>query len=122
MERKPLLAGNWKMFKGPGATEEFAAAFRALWEKEGKKDREAAFLVPFIDLYAMKEALAGSGIGFGALADRPELGWNAVFFVAIVFGFIGTAILAALWNAPANGYERAERVLVEMDAEERKKF
>ena len=59
-----------------------------------------------------------SGIGFGALADHPEYGWNAVFVVAIVFGFIGTAILAAFWNAPANGYARAERVMAEIDSEE----
>ena len=59
-----------------------------------------------------------SGIGFGALADHPEYGWNAVFVVAIVFGFIGTAILAAFWNAPANGYVRAERVMAEIDSEE----
>ena len=65
-----------------------------------------------------KTATFISGVGFGWLADRPEYGWNYVFIVAIVFGLIGTGILAALWGAPANGYDRAERVMAEIDAEE----
>ena len=55
-----------------------------------------------------------SGIGFGWLAQTEGYGWNAVFIVAIVFGAIGTGILALMWNAPANGYERARRILKEL--------
>lgn len=55
-----------------------------------------------------------SGIGFGWLADKPGLGWNAVFIVAIMFGLLGTVILGSFWKAPANGYERAESVLKEI--------
>ena len=55
-----------------------------------------------------------SGIGFGFLADRPGLGWNAVFIVAIIFGILGTLILASLWKAPADGYDKAGRVLAEI--------
>lgn len=55
-----------------------------------------------------------SGIGFGALADNPVLGWNSVFIVAIAFGLIGTIILGAWWKAPANGYEKAEQVIAEL--------
>lgn len=57
-----------------------------------------------------------SGIGFGWLADRPGYGWNAVFVVAIIFGLIGTVILGLFWNAPANGYDRAAKVLAEIDS------
>lgn len=55
-----------------------------------------------------------SGIGFGWLADAEGLGWNAVFVVAIIFGLIGTALLAALWKAPSDGYAKAEKVISEM--------
>ena len=60
-----------------------------------------------------------SGIGFGWLAQTEGYGWNAVFAVAIIFGFVGSIILAALWNAPANGYARARHVMAQIDAEEK---
>lgn len=52
-----------------------------------------------------------SGIGFGYLADKPGYGWNAVFIVAIVFGLLGTLLLATRWNAPSDGYSRANEVI-----------
>lgn len=55
-----------------------------------------------------------SGIGFGFLADRQGLGWNAVFIVAIAFGLLGTLILGTFWKSPANGNERANKVLSEL--------
>lgn len=58
-----------------------------------------------------------SGIGFGYLADKPGLGWNAVFIVSIIFGLIGTLLLALQWNAPANGYERANQVIKDIENE-----
>lgn len=54
-----------------------------------------------------------SGIGFGWLAERPGMGWNAVFIVAIAFGLIGAAILFSYWKAPANGYDKSLRILHE---------
>ena len=51
---------------------------------------------------------AVSGIVFGALADKS---WNLVFEVAIIFGIIGSVIIAFMWKAPANGYERASRLV-----------
>lgn len=53
-----------------------------------------------------------AGIGFGFLADN--YGWNSVFLVAIIFGIIGALVIATLWNAPADGYEKAEKVLQEV--------
>ena len=55
-----------------------------------------------------------SGLGFGYLADKPGLGWNAVFIVAIIFGLLGTLLLALKWNAPADGYERANKIIKEI--------
>lgn len=55
-----------------------------------------------------------SGIGFGYLADKPGFGWNAVFIVAIAFGLLGTILLALKWNAPSDGYARAEKVIKEI--------
>ena len=54
-----------------------------------------------------------SGIGFGFLADK--MGWNSVFFVAVLFGAIGCLVIATLWKAPADGYAKAEQVLKEME-------
>lgn len=56
-----------------------------------------------------------SGIGFGFLADRPEFGWNAVFIVAILFGLLGTVLLASLWRLPSDGYLRAREVESEIN-------
>ncbi len=49
-----------------------------------------------------------SGIVFGVLANR--LGWNAVFEVAIIFGIIGSVVIATIWKAPADGYEKVEKL------------
>ena len=54
-----------------------------------------------------------SGIGFGFLADK--MGWNSVFFVAVLFGTIGCVVIATIWKAPADGYQKAEQVLKEME-------
>ena len=57
-----------------------------------------------------------SGVVFGALADSAG-GWDAVFRVAIIMGCIGSVIIATMWKAPANGYEKANRILDEVRAE-----
>jgi OPA family glycerol-3-phosphate transporter-like MFS transporter/OPA family sugar phosphate sensor protein UhpC-like MFS transporter len=53
-----------------------------------------------------------AGIGFGFIADK--FGWNSVFIVAIIFGIIGSLVIATIWNAPADGYEKAEKVLADI--------
>ena len=59
-----------------------------------------------------------AGVGFGALAESEAYGWNAVFIVTFLFGLLGAGILALMWNAPADDYARAEKVLAKI-AEER---
>ncbi len=53
-----------------------------------------------------------SGIIFGAIAD--SMGWNSVFLVAIIFGIVGSIVIATIWKAPADGYRKAEAVLKEI--------
>ena len=54
---------------------------------------------------------AVSGIVFGMLADK--FGWNSVFEVSIIFGIVGSVVIALMWNAPADGYAKAEKLLDE---------
>ena len=54
-----------------------------------------------------------AGIGFGYLADK--FGWNSVFLVAVMFGLIGCLVIATIWKAPADGYEKAETVMKEIE-------
>ena len=49
-----------------------------------------------------------SALLFGFLADR--FGWDSVFAVAIGFGLLGSLIIASIWKAPADGYDRAARL------------
>lgn len=61
--RKPLIAGNWKMFKTTAEAVEFARSFLKLYEKA---EAEAAICAPFTQLAALKEALGKSGVKLGA--------------------------------------------------------
>ena len=61
--KKFLIAGNWKMNK---LTAEAAAFAKELKAKNFSNADEVAVLVPFTQLTAVGEGLAGSGIGFGA--------------------------------------------------------
>ena len=50
-----------------------------------------------------------SGVMFGSMADAG--GWDSVFPVAILFGAAGAIVIGIMWNAPADGYEKLNRVL-----------
>ena len=65
MIRRPLFAANWKCFKTPDETQAYVAAFRAGAE-ELIPLADIALLPPFIDLEAVRAALDGTTIGFGA--------------------------------------------------------
>lgn len=56
-----------------------------------------------------------SGIVFGAIAESAH-GWNMVFLLSVIFGLVGAAILALLWNRPATGYEKMEKIIAEEKA------
>ena len=56
-----------------------------------------------------------TGLMFGYLAEH--FGWNSVFEVAIVFGVIGVILFAFIWNAPSDGYSKAEPIIEEVRGE-----
>ncbi|UQZ89867.1 triose-phosphate isomerase [Deltaproteobacteria bacterium Smac51] len=60
MSRKPLLAGNWKMFKTSAQAREFFADLIKL--TQFKADREVAFGVPFPTLEASVQAAHGTPV------------------------------------------------------------
>ena len=62
MMRKIIIAGNWKMNKTPGEARELASAIAGI-ENIGC---EAVICTPFVDLFAAKEAIAGSKVHLGA--------------------------------------------------------
>jgi len=53
-----------------------------------------------------------SGIWFGHVASSA-LGWNRVYIYTILFGVIGSVIIALIWNVPADGYEKVNRIIEE---------
>ena len=55
-----LIAGNWKMFKGPAATGEFCRALRDVELPDGV---DVVVCPPFVSLAAAVSALAGTEIG-----------------------------------------------------------
>ncbi len=57
-----------------------------------------------------------SGLVFGIIADK--LGWNSVYEIVLLFGIIGSVIIATIWKAPADGYAKADKILAELKAEE----
>jgi OPA family glycerol-3-phosphate transporter-like MFS transporter/OPA family sugar phosphate sensor protein UhpC-like MFS transporter len=52
-----------------------------------------------------------SGVIFGSMAETG--GWDSVFPVAIIFGIVGAVSIGLMWNAPANGYEKLDRIIRE---------
>jgi OPA family glycerol-3-phosphate transporter-like MFS transporter/OPA family sugar phosphate sensor protein UhpC-like MFS transporter len=53
-----------------------------------------------------------AGAWFGLMADNIG-GWNSVFQTAIIFGIAGAVAIGAMWNAPADGYEKLNRIIKE---------
>jgi len=64
--RKKLIAGNWKMYKTTATAVAFANDFIALLSAGGEQENEITLCAPFTQLIALKEALAGSGVGLSA--------------------------------------------------------
>ncbi|MCL1809145.1 MAG: triose-phosphate isomerase [Clostridiales bacterium] len=61
--RKPLIAGNWKMFKTTAEAEAFAVEFKELYHGT---DVGAAICAPFTQLLALKKAFEGTDVKLGA--------------------------------------------------------
>ena len=69
--RRPVLAGNWKMYK---TQREAASLARALREGLGDalKSRDVVVAPPFTSIGVVAEALRGSGVGVAAQNVHPE--------------------------------------------------
>ena len=52
-----------------------------------------------------------SGVIFGSLAETG--GWDSVFPIAIAFGVAGAIAIGLMWKAPADGYEKLNRIIKE---------
>ncbi|EXX87907.1 triosephosphate isomerase [Paenibacillus darwinianus] len=61
--RKPIIAGNWKMFKTVGEAAAFVAEVKGKAEVEGV---ESVICAPYTTLPALVEAAKGTAIGIGA--------------------------------------------------------
>ena len=53
-----------------------------------------------------------SGVMFGSMAETG--GWDSVFPVAIAFGIAGAIATGMMWNAPADGYAKLNRIIKEV--------
>jgi triosephosphate isomerase len=62
--RKPIMAGNWKMYKTPAETTQFFEKFRPLVEKS--EHSEIVICPPFTNLAAASAAAQGSHIHIGS--------------------------------------------------------
>lgn len=62
----------------------------------------------FLGIFCYLSTLV-SGVLFGSLADN--YGWNAVFVSAAVFGLVGAIIMALMWKAPADAYDKIDNIL-----------
>src|SRR5215471_4609648 len=67
--RKPVMAGNWKMYKTPAETTQFFEKFRPL--VANSSHCEIVICPPFVDLAAAVAAAQGSAIRIGA----QNIGW-----------------------------------------------
>jgi triosephosphate isomerase len=62
--RKPLMAGNWKMYKTPAETHAFFEAFKPLVASDSRCD--IVICPPFPNLHAARNGADGSGVAIGA--------------------------------------------------------
>jgi len=62
--RKPIIAGNWKMYKTPSEAMRLVKEFRE--ELKGIIDRDIVIIPPFTAIYPCSSILEGSNIAIGA--------------------------------------------------------
>ncbi len=70
--RKPIIAGNWKMYKTPAQAKALAQEIRADLDQAVLSEREVVLCPPFVDLTVVEEAVRGFGIGLGAQNFYPK--------------------------------------------------
>ncbi len=60
-----------------------------------------------------------SGVGFGYIAQH--YGWNGAYITVVVVAVISILVLMTMWGAPANGYEKADKIMKELEEADAKK-
>lgn len=53
-----------------------------------------------------------SGVTFGYLSEH--FGWNSVFLVSVLIGVVGSVVIALMWKAPADGYDKANALIARL--------
>ncbi|MFV0517627.1 MAG: triose-phosphate isomerase [Aminipila sp.] len=92
--RKPLIAGNWKMFKTTAEAKDFAVSFKKVYNPS---DIQVAICAPFTQLEALKEAFSDTDIKLGAQnmhfesegAFTGEISANMLKEIGVDFCIIG---------------------------------
>jgi triosephosphate isomerase len=70
--RRPVLAGNWKMYKTAGEAATLAREIRK-GVADALRDRDVVLAPPFTSIPAVAEALRGSAIGLAGQNMHPEI-------------------------------------------------
>jgi triosephosphate isomerase len=70
--RRPVLAGNWKMYKTAGEAATLAREIRQ-GVADALRDRDVVVAPPFTSIPAVAEVLRGSAIGLGGQNMHPEI-------------------------------------------------
>jgi hypothetical protein len=42
-------------------------------------------------------------------------GWNQVFMISVIFGVVGAVAIGLMWKAPADGYEKLNKLIKDID-------
>ncbi len=104
MNRKMLIAGNWKMHKTPDETEEFITAYLARYRKRPGTD--VLIIPPFTSLDRAGRLLAETGIALGAQdlyyeeegAYTGEIAPHMVRACGCTYALVGHSERRALFN------------------------
>jgi triosephosphate isomerase (TIM) len=118
--RRPLMAGNWKMYKTPSQTKEFFTAFRPL--VAGVDDRDVLICPPDLDLHAALSCVVDTQIKVGAqtmhyAAEGAFTGENAPGVLAelgVPYVILGHSERRQYYNE--NDADLAKKVRAALDA------